>query len=170
VVDQMATQDGDLLDRRIAPSGLSHGETPAKFSCNSGGASFHFRLKQDKTALVLCFSWIPCKGIQAEQHARGPERNVIRKFLGRANLRSEKEACCGEMTTLFEKLIGRRRIGKPTQGLDQVTGVRRASLFRMPPGRRRFRGWRRIPGGGRCRGLRAIRGQPRFRPRWRGRR
>src|SRR5262249_39710292 len=47
VVDQMTPQDGDLLDRRIVLSGLSHGETPAELSYNSGGASLHFRLKQD---------------------------------------------------------------------------------------------------------------------------
>jgi prepilin-type processing-associated H-X9-DG protein len=47
VVDQMTPQDGDLLDRRIVLSGLSHGETPAELSDNSGGASLHFRLKQD---------------------------------------------------------------------------------------------------------------------------
>ena len=30
VVDQMAPEDGDLLDRRIVLAGLSHGETPAE--------------------------------------------------------------------------------------------------------------------------------------------
>ena len=30
VVDQVAPQDGDLLDRRIVLAGLSHGETPAE--------------------------------------------------------------------------------------------------------------------------------------------
>src|SRR5215468_5740049 len=47
VVDEMTPQDGDLLDRRIVLSGLPHGETPAELSYNSGGASLHFRLKQD---------------------------------------------------------------------------------------------------------------------------
>src|SRR5207249_1387725 len=47
VVEEMTPQDGDLLDGRIVLSGLSHGETPAELSYNSGGASLHFRLKQD---------------------------------------------------------------------------------------------------------------------------
>src|SRR6201996_9095897 len=45
VVDQVPPQDGDLLDGRIVLARLSHGETPAELSYNSGGASLHFRLK-----------------------------------------------------------------------------------------------------------------------------
>jgi hypothetical protein len=47
VVDQVPPQDGDLLDGRIVPAGLSRGETPAELWYNSDGASLHFRLKQD---------------------------------------------------------------------------------------------------------------------------
>src|SRR5262245_7025099 len=50
VVDQMTPQEGDLLDGRRVLSGLAHGETPAELSDNSGGASLHFRLKQDRNA------------------------------------------------------------------------------------------------------------------------
>ena len=41
-IDEMPPEDGDLLDRRIVLPGLSHGETPAELSYNSGGASLHF--------------------------------------------------------------------------------------------------------------------------------
>ncbi len=50
-VDQMAPQDGDLLNRRIVLAGLSHGETPAEFYSNSGGAFHHFRLKRNRSRL-----------------------------------------------------------------------------------------------------------------------
>ena len=48
VVDQVTPENGDLLNRRIVLSRLSHRETPAEFSYNSGRASLHFRLKQDR--------------------------------------------------------------------------------------------------------------------------
>ena len=50
MVDQVTPQDGDLLDRRIVLPRRSHGETPAEFEYNSGEASLHFRLKQDRSA------------------------------------------------------------------------------------------------------------------------
>jgi len=46
-VDQMAPQGGGLLDRRRVLAGPSHGETPDELQYNSGGASLHFRLKQN---------------------------------------------------------------------------------------------------------------------------
>src|SRR5512135_2378577 len=51
-IDQMAPQDGYLLNRCIVLAGLSHGETPAELYDNSDGASLHFRLKQNTTSRI----------------------------------------------------------------------------------------------------------------------
>ena len=52
VVDQVTPENGNLLDRCIVLSDHSHGETPAEFQYNSGGASLHFRLKQNTSTTL----------------------------------------------------------------------------------------------------------------------
>src|SRR5262249_4689562 len=47
VVDQMAPEDGDLLDGRIVLPGLPHGRNSFRVYYNSDMALLHFRLKQD---------------------------------------------------------------------------------------------------------------------------
>ena len=51
-VDQMAAEDGNLLDGRIVLAGLSHGETSADSFYKSGGAPLRFRLKQNTCRIL----------------------------------------------------------------------------------------------------------------------